>query len=403
MQKCKKSLLITLFCGVGITIVGIIFCFISGSSALNSLLWNGASVGVFPDLFESVRDAYNKSPYDGKSIYPAFAYLVCYLISRVAPGNIYDWASFSMSANGIIVGFMFFFICSAAIFLLTQKYIGDNIEHKLLLFLFFTSPGYLYCIERGNMVLLSLVFIIVFITGYESENKIIREIALISLAFAACLKIYPVLFGLLLLKKDKIKDAIKCVIYGLLVFVLPFLSMGGLSKIPVMISNIISLSMETVYDTRNFGFGYKINVSNMSNAFFEWLNVPSNIYLQISERLNILLVVVVLLIFLFSKKKWEKIWAITLILTLLPGFSWIYNAIYFLVPFIVYIKEENDFSKWTIITNVGMILILAILPYGYIAGSLTGVNKLSISTIVVFMGAVIITLSIFIRILTESE
>lgn len=403
MKKCKKFLLITLFIGLSITIVGIIFCFISGSSAFGSLLWNGESIGVFPDLFESIRDASRRDPYEGKSIYPAFAYLVCYLISRITPGDIKVWATFSMSSNGVAVGFMFLFICSAAIFFLTKKYLGDQIEQKLLLLLFFTSPGYLYCVERCNMVLLALVFIIIFITGYDSENKVIKEISLISLAFAACLKIYPVLFGLLLLQKDRIRDAIKCIIYGLLVFILPFFSMGGISKIPVMISNILSLSLETVQDSRNFGFGYKINIANMSNAFFEWLGIPSNIYLQISERLNIMLIVIALVIFIFAKKKWEKIWAITLILTLLPGFSWIYNAVYFLVPFIVYIKEENIYSKWMIGINIGMILILAIFPYGYIATSLPGVNKLSISTIAVFIGAIIITASIYFRMLMDSK
>ena len=59
--------------------------------------------------------------------------------------------------------------------------------------------------------------------NYESDDPVKRELALIALAFATCMKLYPVIFGVLLLRKDKLKEATRCIVSGLVLFIVPFL------------------------------------------------------------------------------------------------------------------------------------------------------------------------------------
>ena len=57
-----------------------------------------------------------------------------------------------------------------------------------------------------------------FVFNYNSENTVIRNLALLSLAIATGLKLYPVFFGLLLLNKKHKEDAVKAIVYDVALF-----------------------------------------------------------------------------------------------------------------------------------------------------------------------------------------
>lgn len=57
------------------------------------------------------------------------------------------------------------------------------------------SPAYLFMLERGNVVILALLFLEYYTFNYESDDPVKRELALIALAFATCMKLYPVILG----------------------------------------------------------------------------------------------------------------------------------------------------------------------------------------------------------------
>lgn len=378
--------------------------------AMSSLLWNGDTVGIFPDLFESIRDAAEGKPYEGTSIYPAFAYLICWILSRFAPGDPVNWGTFSLSPNGNVVGFFFFMLCTLAVFALGYQLLKAYRGKVLvLLTLFLFSPGYLFCLERGNMVILTLVFLLFFVGWYDSDQKYERELAFISLAFAAAMKIYPAVFGILLLFRKNWKDVGKTLFYGVAAFTVPFFMFGGLNGIFAMIQNIVSLSIETSVDQRNFGYGYRINIQNIVTASCEWLTANVK-WITISDNLcNLLcycgllfLLAGIVTIVMFAGKKWQKVWALTLILTLVPTFSWIYNAIYYLVPLVVYLKEEK-IKKFDFWYDICFALIFVPLPYGYIMKTLRGVNKLSYSTMAVFVASLLMTVFIVAEIVLDKK
>ncbi len=87
----------------------------------------------------------------------------------------------------------------------------------------FLSMPMLVALERMNTVFIALVFIVYFLKYYESADAKKRYLAALSLAFATNLKYYPVMYGALLLKRKKWKEAIVCAVAGIAMFVLPAL------------------------------------------------------------------------------------------------------------------------------------------------------------------------------------
>ena len=61
-----------------IAFIGILVCIayavLSKGEFIRYLTWTGETAGIYPDLFESVRDAANHYPYDWKAIYPPLIY-----------------------------------------------------------------------------------------------------------------------------------------------------------------------------------------------------------------------------------------------------------------------------------------------------------------------------------------
>ena len=125
----------------------------------------------------------------------------------------------------------------------------------------------LYSFDRGNIVWFCMAFLMVYIFTYDNKNKILREIGLISLAIATSIKIYPVVFGLMLLFDKRWAEAKRCIIYGVLIFFVPFLCFGGFSEFTVLLSNLTNAS--------NFlgsiGHGYRLNFSNTVYGVFDVL------------------------------------------------------------------------------------------------------------------------------------
>lgn len=198
-----------------IAFIGILVCIayavLSKGEFIRYLTWTGETAGIYPDLFESVRDAANHYPYDWKAIYPPLIYTVLYFFSKLVPGDYVTLGGFadaSETPNGLLVGTLFLMIVTVAVCVLAAERLGLKNRGLLgLMTVLVFSPAYLFMLERGNVVILALLFLEYYTFNYESDDPVKRELALIALAFATCMKLYPVIFGVLLLRKDKLKEA----------------------------------------------------------------------------------------------------------------------------------------------------------------------------------------------------
>lgn len=310
----------------------------------------------FADATNTTGLAHNLNPYLDDSIglqnaaYPPLAYALFYLLAHASgsvPDSYLDYYHDPMWLFLFIGALIISFI---AIYTLIIKYTGGraNIDNVLLGIAICVSYPSLHTIERGNIILLTLVALMIYIFYYDSESKIKKEIALLCLAFAAGIKLSPAVFGILLIYKKDWKAAIRAIIYGILVFVLPFFFFeGGIENIAHFFNNM-KLHSELVSSN---------NGTTLENIFFFWYNglvyftkgveasqnIPMKIFfLALKYALSALF----LLSGFFMKKsnKLKSVLNITLVLLIFPSVSQHYCIIY-LLPVIVIFLHEADLHK----------------------------------------------------------
>ena len=205
----------------------------------------------FMDFFNSIRDAAQGSAVytERKVIYPPLANLIFLLFSRFTPERYnntrfeerYEWPEYFSTMMLAVIFVIVFAVC---FFFLIYSKMQSCSRCTRFLFAFFAlfSTPVLYMAERGNMILFCLIALLLYAFTYDSKSKIYREIGIFSLAFAASLKLYPAIFGWLLIANRRYKDAARCAIYGLLLLIIPSFFFGGPACFAYVFGNIFSFS-----------------------------------------------------------------------------------------------------------------------------------------------------------------
>lgn len=381
---------------LGLLAFAIAIIAISKGKSFDYLFWHGDSIGFYPDLFESVIHARTRDPYKIDAIYPAFAYCIIYFFNWFVPGkyvnNFDDLGKFCSHTEALVIAHVFYALVTVTIAYLIIKTFGDKkyIGKYLVVLIFLTSAPFLFLIERGNTVIITIVFLFVYLLYYDSENKKLKELALICLACAAAMKLYPAVFGLLLISDKKWKDSIKAVIYGLLLFVVPFVFMGGIGQIPSMLANSLTLNSNTLSGSTGFGYGFKVNPSSTISCVFNWLT--GNNYVVIIKMAVYFLVGLLLCSTLSVKDSWKKAAALSLVVILMPDFSFIYNVIYLLPAMILFIKDMigKKVTLHNLLYTLCFVGAFAPLPYGDIFRSIGGYNNMNWGTLICSLSLVLL-------------
>lgn len=372
----------------------------SDGANMNYLIWHGGTAGVFPDLMQTVYESKGFHPYISGSIaiYPPLTYLICSILAHAIPGEL-NFNS-SLTPNGILVLTLFFVITTCVIIIIMNDNLIIEKKYKLIIMmLFILSAPSIYMYERGNTVLLSVAFCCYFVLHYDSGSKTEREIALICLGIAASLKLYPALLGLLLLVDKKYKESVRCIIYGVGIFALTTFFEGGINELKGMIDGIKYFQTETIADQRNFGYGFKVSITNWVFAIGEYLNIDTSISSTLNSVLIIFICLMILCAIIFTHEKWKKVTASLLFLVLVPTFSWIYNVCYMLggcILFINFIHTKEKISIKNIIFAILFTGMFVPLPYGEVLVGLHGVNKISVSTMVSSISLLLMAILLFV-------
>ena len=349
-----------------------IFFFLMASSALASLialllsrgdvsrsfLWSGPTAGVFPDFYQSVF--YIDDP---GAIYPTGVYWLLNIIRHFFPyptkGN---WAQFSVTPMGVILAFYFFaFILLALWLLMYRKYQGKMIEKAVFSLLLVLSTPFLYGIERGNLFMFVAVLIMCFVFGFDHPNSIIRELSLIALAVAAMFKIYPAIFGILLLNKKHFHQAVRCAIYGILLFFLPFLITDGLKGIVYMFQNIDKHIKNTL---PKFAYAYRVDMSNTFGSIGTLLFNKGNAWRTIGTLVGYVYTAIAVILTFYIRPYWKKMALISTVAILTQSFAPPYTILYMLPALIVFMNDRQDKAKTDYVYSILFALIFALTPFG---------------------------------------
>jgi hypothetical protein len=311
------------------------------------------------DFFNSLM--FEDKPYENKVIYPPLANLFYYFASSFIPRDIYNQGSFAVRSSQMgrfIMGIYITFstlLFVYAVFKVKKDSLEENII--LILILLLSSP-FLYLLERGNLIFLTCSFIMLYLYGYNSDKTLIKHLSFISLSIAAAFKIYPTIFGFLLLKEKRWKDAGICIVYGVSIFILPIVFLGGFSKFPLFINNILNA-------TKTEGLSHprriQLSIANLFNTLSKIINFEDIKHYCSIVTILILAIGIIILLFVNYKEKWKNIAIPTLLMISIPSFSYIYSMAYIAIPLIYFLNDE-EFSKKDKIILSFFILMLAPFP-----------------------------------------
>ena len=336
-----------------------------GKSFSETIFRNSVGSDYFMDFFNSIRDASTRDVYKEGIIYPPLANIFFYVLSLMIDPNLVS-SSFSnrrMLQNDYVCLFLYFVFVVLSLILFVnliknhlKKNTMERYSYSLPLLLIFSYPM-IYCVQRGNIALLTLVFSMYFVFNRNSENKFIKELSLILLAVAAGIKLYPALFGLLLIIDRKFKDCIRLIIYGLLCFVIPFFFYDGIESISDLLNNLKNFS-DYSYEKISPAF-VCVDVLAMYISMMFKFN-----YTSVYSFMFTVTYLAAFAVLLFAPKEWQKVWSIVYMVMNYSSTGRTYILVLAIIPFILFVVSEKVQRK-DLIYFIGFVLLLVVIPPVY--------------------------------------
>lgn len=336
-----------------------IFLFFLALSCFISFIFHGTNVTFyfFHDLDDSFMDLFNSIYNENKTlgIYPALAIIPYRILRSFVPTDFWK-SDFSPRENafllraslyGAVILLIHILVFVQVFMTVLVKKIGTKTcKDILLLSCIILSGPILYSLQRGNNIIYAMLFSLLFFILKDSKSRLFREMALICLAIAACIKIYPALFGLCLLKDRQWKTALRCILYGLILFFLPMLFFkGGLSNFFALTGNMHEFSASNHGQSAGVFYNFSINnffllFQQTINKYFAHGSFQSGALL--GKIVTLLTFLSGITVFFFLKKKWQEELTLVILCILIPGVSYFYLLIFLLIPLVEYIVSEDS-------------------------------------------------------------
>ena len=345
INKCKLLFYSSLFFCIGVTLLAI---FLTHGEAIKTVLFADIN-DTFMDFYNSIQ--YGFKPYSKQVIYPPLINIFYGLLGKFVNIGFGDRTLLRTTQAGLFVYTIYLFIVYIPLITLLLKVKKGNIQEKLIFtFSILLSLPFLYALERANSVVLALIFMLIYIRGYQSSDKIKKFGSFISLGIAASIKISPALLGFLLVKERRWKDACVCAGIGILIFMLPFIFTDG--NLFILLKNIAKTTAEFqgfAVDNNGFtliiGQGVYVNILNTGKFLTRYLNFDLT---SLANVVNVLVFILGLCFVCLNKtmERWRATGILCGIMILCTGFSVIYNLIYITIPLVLFFDEHNFKGKF---------------------------------------------------------
>lgn len=389
----------------------LLVCCIRGDAYYTYYFYANEEVAdTFMDFFNSIRDASQGIEcYTQRGvIYPPLANLFFLFCSRFTytEGNNTIFVHRLEILDSPVCFIIYLVTCVVFVSILVAALTRYSFKGKELKFatviLSIINAPFLFLFERGNIVLAAYVFTLIFVLFYDHKQKHVRVLACVALVLAAGIKLYPAVFGILLLTDKRYKDAIKTAIAGVLIIVVPFVSFGYEEGMIAWVKNIARFS----------------SAKGAAASFVDLNSFKGLIYIgqtvlhapfDISGLLNIALTVIPVLLGLGAAfilpKKWQKLIALAVAMFNIPGCSGHYSVVFLLIPmFVMMCEEKLDKRDYIYFALMLPIFAFYITPI-YINDTTVSVNRLLSSGFIslVFIGLMIRTVIEIVKIVKKER
>ncbi|MBQ6733890.1 MAG: DUF2029 domain-containing protein [Lachnospiraceae bacterium] len=384
----------------------IFFC-ISAAGFLFSLLWwlSGygsveASVLNHEDLFIDYYYHMAAST-DPKQLYtltdfvifPPLAYCFYHLlwsINRFTGLDPLDWQALRNTGNFPLIYVMRSIVLALLIYLCVRKYLEryrENTGLLVALTVLFSYPFFATSFQRGNSVLHICIMLCIAFRWKDSESKIKRELALILIAAAAALKIYPAIAGALYLYEKRYKEALRLILYGLILFFGPFVFFGGFDGLKIFLGKIISK------ERGSSAPGWESIRKLMFMILPESVSPPAAV--RISFVVENLFLLASLWAAWKTRRQWERFFFLGVIMVCYVKINFMYTLVCLLPAFLMLLQETHKKTKpgWRALLGAvlfGIIFslhswMLYVFEDGMIAGSYLAMY---VSWVILFAGVI---------------
>jgi hypothetical protein len=288
--------------------------------------------------------------------------------------NLFFYLVFALCKMDINISIIFFIsLFLILLFVMLSKNINASKEQTIFFFIaILLSYPILFSIDRLNLELYLFIFTFLFIYFYNKKQYII---AVTFLSLPICMKLYPIVFLLILLKKKAYKPIIFTFILCVFITIVSLsLFKGGI---------LINLN-KLLFNLNDFNNDYeglsgiqhnlsiygliKIGMLSMYKYFF---NYESNIINDIvNSNLKIPYLCFVFIYFIslsayilfIEKTFWKNIFLIISMFILLPHVSFDYKLLYIIIPLILFLQNTHLENRSTIFS---ILLSLLMIPNSY--------------------------------------
>ncbi len=342
-----------------------------------------SQLAIFSDFVEIMNVSIEDSPYilEGAS-YPPFAIIILYPFALICKNVFASYSGQTLTVNELtskllgtyqfwIAICLFFAICSALIIcLVAKKYQLKGIKlFKVSTIIVLSSP-FIYAVARGNSIFIALIFVMLFLLLKDNENPFLRELSYICLAISGCLKIYPLFFGVFLLKDKKIFASIRVGAYFFLFFFAAFFFFeGDLNDWAEFTDNLGGFMSN---ESRLIAF----NNLSLSALIFKILYIFAPNLTAESTLFWVLNVSTLALIFLLStvaaiatRNDFSRLLICAAIVVLIPSISYFYVIIFTILPFLEFLLN-NSMERKYLYSFLFLYVSLLVVPIFFIPHSI---------------------------------
>lgn len=207
----------------------------------------------FMDFFNSIRDDREVNGIsDYWTVYPPIMSSMFMWIANFIPAKYLSRDPnvhylIQQSAAAIFAYFVFCLISFTILFVSGNEILkGKSPLEKIIAFIAVALCYPLaYAFERGQVLLLSIALMVYFFAFSESKSPWKRETAYIALGFSAVIKVYPLMFLFVLLRRRDWWGFLKSGIYAILVLMIPFVIYHGAEGFFYWYRNVIGFAITT--------------------------------------------------------------------------------------------------------------------------------------------------------------
>ncbi len=374
--------------GVLAAMLGIIlyyvYAFASLSNGSHAFDW---LLGIFSDFVTIMDASLMDSPYAiGGASYPPFAIAILYPFALICKNVFAMYAGQGLTVDELtskvvltpqfwIAIVLFFVICTSLIILAIVKIFHFDLKNSVKVgsIIIFSSP-FVYAIMRGNTIYFALIFLLFFMLLKDSSNAVLREIAYICLALAGLIKIYPLFFGVFLLRDKKIFASVRVAFYFCIgMFLSFFIYSAGLSDFSYFMKNLGSFAT----DSHHLLSGTNLSLTSILYKLFEFISPSSgngNFFSVLNISVLVIIFIISSLLATVTRSSLSRSVIASAVLILIPSISYFYVLIFEIIPFMQFIKDYDsiDKKKRTLYSVLFFFLLftLTILPAYFILHSL---------------------------------